>query len=222
MTGEKTKVVPPPNGLALSCRFYRFVFNSVLARVRFVLFPFWLLVQLCDAITKITWLLRNEYLKLKFGHCGTNVRIFGRFHVTSPDNLHVGDNVGFTGNTFLRTEGGLYIGDNTHISRDLTVYTVNHNYIGDQLPYDATRILKPVHIGRNVWIGMNVSIVPGVTIGDGAIIGMGTTVAQDVPPLAIVGSAPQRVLKMRDKHHYENLDEASRYGGMAGYPWKRW
>jgi maltose O-acetyltransferase len=98
---------------------------------------------------------------------------------------------------------------------------MNHDYEGTQLPYDAGRILKPVHIGRCAWIGMNVTIVPGVTVGDGAIVGMGTVVAQDVPPLAVVGSAPQRVLKTREEDHYKKLDKLGRYGGTAGYPWKR-
>ena len=94
---------------------------------------------------------------------------------------------------------------------------MNHEYEGECLPYDANRVLKPVRIGRNVWIGMNVVVIPGVTIGDGSIIGMGTVVARDVPPLAIVGSAPQRVLKERDEEHYRALDAAESYGGMSGY-----
>jgi acetyltransferase-like isoleucine patch superfamily enzyme len=137
--------------------------------------------------------------------------------VTAPWNLEIGDNVHINSNAFLRAEGGISIGANTHISRNLIIYSMNHNYSGKSLPYDSDSTLKHVKIGRNVWIGMNVLIVPGVEIGDGAIIGMGTVVAHDVPPLSIIGSAPQRVLKERDAEHYRRLDQAEQYAGMSGY-----
>lgn len=52
-------------------------------------------------------------------------------------------------------------------------------------------------IGNDVWIGENVTIKGGVKIGDGAIIGMNALVTKDVPPYAIVGGVPARVIKYR-------------------------
>ena len=52
-------------------------------------------------------------------------------------------------------------------------------------------------IGNDVWIGGNVSIRRGVNIGDGAIIATGSVVLQDVPPYAIVGGVPARVIKYK-------------------------
>ncbi len=54
-----------------------------------------------------------------------------------------------------------------------------------------------VVIGNDVWIGSNVSIKGGVTIGNGAVVGMGAVVVKDVPPYAIVGGVPAKVLKYR-------------------------
>lgn len=201
----------------LQYRMLEWLLDGALAHIRIVLWPFRLFARVGHGVAAIAWMLSNEYAKRAFGYCGRGVRIHGRFHVTAPEKLHIGDNVHINTNAFFRAEGGLHIGDNTHISRNLVVYTMNHDYEGECLPYDASRVLKPVHVGRNVWIGMNVVIIPGVTIGDGAIIGMGTVVSRDVPPLAIVGSAPQRILKMRDESHYRALDEAESYGGMSGY-----
>ena len=64
---------------------------------------------------------------------------------------------------------------------------------------------------------MNVTIVPGVKIGEGAIIGMGTTVSRDIPPLAIIGNIPARIIKERNHEHYLILEDAKAYGGMSGY-----
>lgn len=58
---------------------------------------------------------------------------------------------------------------------------------------------KPVRVGNDVWIGYGASILRGVTIGDGAVIGTYAVVTKDVPPGAIVGGVPARVLRMRDQ-----------------------
>ena len=52
-------------------------------------------------------------------------------------------------------------------------------------------------IGHDVWIGHQAVIMPGVQVGHGAIIGSYAVVTKDVPPYAIVGGNPARVLRMR-------------------------
>ena len=57
--------------------------------------------------------------------------------------------------------------------------------------------LKPIKIGNDVWIGANAVILDGVNIGDGAIIGAGAVVNKDVPPYAIVGGVPAKIIRYR-------------------------
>ena len=52
-------------------------------------------------------------------------------------------------------------------------------------------------IKDDVWIGANAIILSGVTIGQGALIGAGAVVTKDVPPYAIVGCNPAKVIKYR-------------------------
>jgi acetyltransferase-like isoleucine patch superfamily enzyme len=54
---------------------------------------------------------------------------------------------------------------------------------------------KPVKIGNHVWIGMGAMILKGVSIGDGAIVAAGSVVTRDVPPKALVGGVPAKVLR---------------------------
>lgn len=53
-----------------------------------------------------------------------------------------------------------------------------------------------VVIGSYVTIGENSAIMPGVTIGDHAIIGANAVVTKDIPPYAIAGGNPAKVLKI--------------------------
>lgn len=56
---------------------------------------------------------------------------------------------------------------------------------------------KSVIIGNDVWIGDGVTIKGGISIGDGAIIAMNACVTKDVPPYAIVGGVPAKVIRYR-------------------------
>lgn len=62
---------------------------------------------------------------------------------------------------------------------------------------DKAEELKYVHIGNDVFIGANVTILSDLKIGDGAIIAAGAVVTKDVPPYAIVGGVPAKIIKYR-------------------------
>lgn len=52
-------------------------------------------------------------------------------------------------------------------------------------------------VDNDVWIGRESVIMPGVHIGNGAIIAAHSVVTKDVPPYAIVGGNPAKLLRMR-------------------------
>ena len=56
---------------------------------------------------------------------------------------------------------------------------------------------KPVTIGSDVWVGTRVIIMGGITIGHGAVLASGAVITKDVPPYAIMGGVPAKVIKYR-------------------------
>jgi len=79
------------------------------------------------------------------------------------------------------------------------VYITDHNHsvaIGTPM-FEQPCSASAVIIGDDVWIGARAVILPGVEIGDGAVIAAGAVVTKHVPPMAIVGGVPARVIRFR-------------------------
>lgn len=52
-------------------------------------------------------------------------------------------------------------------------------------------------IGSDAWVTFGTWVLSGVTIGDGAVVATGSVVSKDVPPYAIVGGNPAKVIRYR-------------------------
>lgn len=98
-----------------------------------------------------------------------------------------------------RLYGPVDIGSDVMMGRDVVIVALNHAFDKLDIPMrdQGHRPPQRVTIEDDVWIGDRVLIVPGVTVGYGAILGLGAVVTKDVPPLAVVGGNPARVLKFR-------------------------
>ncbi len=73
---------------------------------------------------------------------------------------------------------------------------------------------RPTVIGNDVWLGARVFVRDGLSIGDGAIVAAGAVVTRDVPPYAIVGGTPAKVIRFRFPE-----DIVSRLLAIAWWTW---
>lgn len=65
---------------------------------------------------------------------------------------------------------------------------------------------EKIGIGNDVWIGANVIILDGIEIGDGAVVAAGSVITKSVPPYAIVGGVPAKIIRYRfEKDKIEKL-----------------
>jgi maltose O-acetyltransferase len=177
-----------------------------------------ILYKLSKFRNRIIQVYLNQHYRKNLKKIGKGVHIIGYSKFAGLENIEIGDNVMIAENAYIRGEGGLSIGSNCHFSRNLVIYTHNHNYEGEVLPYDNTFRYRRVIIEKNVWVGMNVMILPGAHIKEGSIIGAGSVVAGIVEPLSIMGASLAKRIKDRNREHYENLDNAKKYGGPNGIP----
>jgi acetyltransferase-like isoleucine patch superfamily enzyme len=94
--------------------------------------------------------------------------------------------------------GGTYMLGGFHPVDHVTTYPLRINLgiegggkDGNPVPSGDTTV------GSDVWTGYGCWILGGVTIGDGAVVATGAVVTKDVPPYAIVGGVPAKVLRYR-------------------------
>lgn len=150
--------------------------------------------------------------KKRLKSCGEKVIICSGTRLQVAKNISLGNNVRIGERSRLSAVGGITIGNNVSLGPEVLIWSSNHNYYSpESLPFDRNSKLKPVKIEDNVWIGARACIAPGVTIGEGAVIAMGAVVTKDVPPCAVVGGNPAKVLKYRDIEKYNQLKTENKF-----------
>jgi len=88
--------------------------------------------------------------------------------------------------------------------------------------YDKKREID-IKIGNDCWIGAEATIIGGVEIGDGAVILANAWVTKDVPPYAIVGGTPAKVIDFRyDKETIDFLLQAKWWNNSMEWFRKNW
>lgn len=99
--------------------------------------------------------------------------------------------------SFCSIANEVKIGVSEHPTHFLSTSPYFYKKLGFREMDKEMNFVKEVVIGNDVWIGQSAFIKGGVTIGDGAVIGAYAVVTKDVPPYAIVGGSPAKIIKYR-------------------------
>ena len=92
--------------------------------------------------------------------------------------------------------GPITIGSDVMFAQNVVLSGLNHGYEDINLPPSMQKVeTKPITIEDQVWIGANAVVTAGVTVGKHSIVAAGCVVVKNVPPYAIVGGNPGRILK---------------------------
>jgi maltose O-acetyltransferase len=140
-----------------------------------------------------TALLRVSGVRLGYGSL-----VMGPLNVTGPGDLNellsIGEHTFITGPLHVDLGAPVRIGSCVRMGHHVVLLTIDHE-IGPAEYRCGRLVAAPITIGDGVWIGSCVTILPGVSIGNGAVIAAGATVVRDIPPNALAGGVPAKVVR---------------------------
>ncbi|MBW4629626.1 MAG: sugar O-acetyltransferase [Brasilonema octagenarum HA4186-MV1] len=138
-----------------------------------------------------------------------NFLLLPPFYTLGGDEIRVGRNVSVNQNCTFYDVGGLDIADDVMIGPNVSIITTGHPLEPSQRR--KVTIGKPIVIERNVWIATGAIIIGGVTIGKNSVVAAGSVVTKDVPPNALIGGNPARVIRLvaEVEHPAEAMSENS-------------
>lgn len=162
---------------------------------------------------------------------GSNTRTFWRPYIENRGRITIGSDVRINSHWapvelmsgpdgVIEIADGVYINYGTLISAErrvrigAKVMIGNFAIIGDtDVPGFTDRPRgdvepREIEIGDGAWLAARVTVLPGARIGAGAVIAAGSVVAGDIPPNAVAGGIPARVL--RQAQHADTAARADR------------
>ena len=150
------------------------------------------------------YLLLRQYFgvrKSSFGYIEDNVVLTPPILI-DEQNCYLYNDVHIGPNAYISTPNAkVIIKGHCAIAENFTIHTGNHARICGKWITDVQEVNKPkeydkdVVIDKDVWIGCHVTILSGVHISRGATIAAGAVVCKDVPPYALVGGIPAKIIK---------------------------
>lgn len=88
-----------------------------------------------------------------------------------------------------------FVVESDHPIERLSTFPMHRKVLCDEKRETVSK--GSIRVEDDVWIGLGATILSGVHIGQGAVIAAGAVVTKDVPPYAIVGGNPARIIKYR-------------------------
>lgn len=135
---------------------------------------------------------------IKIGKSST-IHTKARFY--DPRNIVIGEDTIIGEGVVLDGREKIVIGSHVDIASEVMIYNSQHD-IEDE---NFTAFDKSVIVEDYVFIGPRSIILPGIKVGKGAIIAAAAAVTKDVPPYAIVGGVPAKIIGERKNKnlHYK-------------------
>lgn len=146
--------------------------------------------------TQKKWRLKNPHNFTALGACGLEDRItVGNYTYGYINAIVLGDDTRLKiGNFCSLASSAIFMISADHRTDCISTYPFKVKICGAK---NEAVSKGDIVIDDDVWIGERAIIMSGVHIAQGAVVAAGAVVTKDVPPYAIVGGIPARLIRYR-------------------------
>lgn len=143
------------------------------------------------------WIKRNKHNRTFAGNrfdinkVVVGIETYGKINVFSYNDINCG--ILKIGNYCCIARSVNFLLSGNHDYKKFSMYPFSKIFFNTN--YDGSK--GDIIIEDDVWIGENVTVLSGSKIGQGALVAAGAVICGDVPPYAIVGGVPAKILKYR-------------------------
>jgi len=144
----------------------------------------------------------NNHKWGRYGKCGKHVQIIPPVYIAKPSHVYLDDYTRIQTYTQIIMAGGSFVLKKySSISAGCIILPDNHiptvgvpNYLNYLYINDACRTIV---VNEDVWVGAGCILLSRCSIGRGAVVAAGSVVTKEVPPYAVVGGSPAKVIACR-------------------------
>lgn len=137
---------------------------------------------------------RAEILRELIGTIRGDFEILSPFYCDYGSRITIGERFFANYNCTILDGAEVVFGDDVRIGPGC-IFCTPHHAMEPEARKAGRQILKPIHVGNNVWFGAGVVVLPGVSIGDNCVIGAGSIVTRDIPAGVFAAGTPCKVIK---------------------------
>jgi maltose O-acetyltransferase len=142
--------------------------------------------------------LRGFLLRPAFKSCGQNLQVARHVTINFTNRLEIGDHAFLAMGCWLNAVGGIVLEDEVQVGPYAVLVTGDHTQIGGSYRFGPS-ILAPIRICHGSWVAAHATVTKGVVIGPGAILAANSVATRDIPPFAMAGGVPARVIRHKSR-----------------------
>jgi acetyltransferase-like isoleucine patch superfamily enzyme len=113
--------------------------------------------------------------------------------INFTNHLEIGSDVFIATGCWLHAWGGIVLEDEVQLGPYAVLVSGDHTPIDGSYRFGPSN-LAPIRICKGSWIAAHATVTKGVLIGCGAILAANSVATHDVPPFAMAGGVPARVI----------------------------
>ena len=136
---------------------------------------------------------RGFLLRPAFKSCGRNLYVSRRVTINFPNCLQIGNDVCIATGCWIHAWGGIVLEDEVQVGPYAVVVSGDHTQLDGSYRFGQSE-RAPIRLCHGSWVAAHATVTKGVVIGRGALLAANSVATHDIPPFAIAGGVPARII----------------------------